>query len=115
MIDNVVGGSPYLTVGSYSGSTYVNGYAGQQGVGNMRYNTSSQKMEVYDGSIWINISQTATVGLSMPAEEAIRWVQDKMEEERSLKKRLEKHPGLKDAYEKFQVMDILCKQEEEAK
>ena len=71
-------------------------------------------MEVYDGSSWISISQTATVGLTMPAEDAIRWAQTKMAEEAALKQRMEKHPGIKDAYEKFQVMDILCKQEEEA-
>ena len=80
--------------------------------GQMRYNTTTQQIEVYDGSSWIGMSQTATVGLSMPAEDAIRWAQTKMAEEADLKLRLEKHPGLKDGYEKFQVMDILCKEED---
>ena len=112
MIKNLSQSGAFMQVSSYyPPQIYGNG----QSAGQVRYNTSTQQMEVYDGNIWIAISQTVTVGLSMPAEEAIRWAQDKMDEERSLKKRLEKHPGLKDAYEKFQVMDILCKEEENVK
>jgi len=33
-----------------SASTYVNNYGGAQGVGNLRFNTSSQCLEVYDGT-----------------------------------------------------------------
>ena len=51
----------------------------------------------------------------MSAEDAIRWTLEKMSEERNLKDRMEKHPALKDAYEKFQLMDILCKEEYEHK
>ena len=110
MIKNLSQSGAYLQVSSYyPPQIYGNG----QSAGQVRYNTSTQQMEVYDGNIWIAISQTATVGLSMPAEEAIRWTQEKMAEERALKDRLEKHPGLKDAYEKFQVMDILCREEDE--
>jgi hypothetical protein len=71
----------------------------------------TQQMEVYDGTNWISITQTDTVGLTMPAEEAIRWAQEKMQDERNLEERMAKHPGLKDAYEKFQMMDILTKEE----
>ena len=83
-----------------------------QSAGEVRYNTATQQMEVYDGTIWISITQTATVGLSSDAEEAIRWAREKMVEEVDLKERMEQHPGLKDAYEKFQMMDILTKEED---
>ena len=108
MIKNLSQSGAFMQVSSYyPPEIYGNG----QSAGQVRYNTSTQQMEVYDGSSWISISQTATVGLTMPAEDAIRWAQTKMAEEADLKLRLEKHPGLKDAYEKFQVMDILCKEE----
>lgn len=109
MIKNLSQSGAFTQVSSYyPPQIYGNG----QSAGQVRYNTSTQQMEVYDGSSWISISQTATVGLTMPAEDAIRWAQTKMAEESALKLRLEKHPGLKDAYEKFQIMDILCKEEE---
>ena len=109
MIKNLSQSGAFMQVSSYyPPQIYGNG----QSAGQVRYNTSTQQMEVYDGSSWISISQTATVGLTMPAEDAIRWAQTKMAEEADLKLRLEKHPGLKDAYEKFQVMDILCKEED---
>ena len=69
-------------------------------------------MQVFDGSNWMNIGTSyATVGLDMSTEEAIQWAKRKMQEERDLKDRMERHPGLKDAYEKFKVMDILTLEE----
>lgn len=107
MINNLSITSPHLTTSSYS-APYI-GNNGQS-AGNMRFNTMTQQMEVFDGSTWINISQNVTMGMTWTAEEAIRWAQEKMEEERALKERMERHPGLKDAYEKFQIMDILSKE-----
>lgn len=103
-----------LTTGIHlTNNTYSHPYVGNngQGAGNVRYNTSTQQMEVYDGAGWLNITQNASIGLDWTAEQAIRWVTDKMAEEANLKERMEKHPGLKDAYEKFKVMDILTKEE----
>ena len=109
MIKNISPIGAFTQVSSYyPPNIYNNG----QGAGNVRYNTSTQAMEVYDGNSWINISQTATISLSMSADEAIRWTLEKMTEERDLKARMEKHPGLKDAYEKFQLLDILTKEED---
>lgn len=82
-------------------------------VGQVRYNPSTQNMEVFDGNMWQIISSGATVGLSYDADSAIRWSLQKMKEEEDLKKRMERHPGLKDAYEKFQILDILTKEEDE--
>ena len=100
--------SPFLTTGSYGGPHIG---ANGQSAGQLRYNTSLQQVEVYDGVAWIMLSQNANVGLSYEAEEVLRWAGYKMREEDALKKRMEKHPGLKDAYEKFQLMDILTKEE----
>lgn len=111
MIKNITQSGAFTQVSSYyPPQIYGNG----QSAGEVRYNTSTQQMEVYDGNSWISISQTATVGLSGEAEEAIRWARATMLEEAALKERMEKHPGLKDAYEKFQIMDILCKEEDAA-
>ena len=47
-----------MQITNTTSSTYINGYSGLQGVGNMRYNTSSQSMEVFDGNNWIMLNMS---------------------------------------------------------
>ena len=69
-------------------------------------------MQVFDGSNWMNISTSyATVGLDSSTEQALHWAKRKMQEEQDLKERMERHPGLKQAYEQFKIMDILTLEE----
>ena len=110
MIKNIASSSAHITVSNpYSPNIYNNG---MMNVGQVRYNTVNQNMEVFDGNMWQGISMATTVGLSYEAEDAIRWAQEKMRDEAELKQRMEKNPGLKDAWEKFQIMDILTKEVE---
>ena len=110
MIKNLSSSSAYVTVSGYSPTTIYNN--GQLNVGQLRYNPNSQNMEVYDGNTWQILSQGVTVGLSWDADSAIRWAIEKQKEEAGLKERMAKHPGLKDAWDKFQMMDILTKESE---
>jgi len=97
MISNVHSTSPYLTVSGGTSSTYVNGYSGAQGVGNMRYNTSMQKVEVFDGANWIQLNMGAvSIGLSGEVESLINWAREKRNEEYKMKEMAEKHPAIKD-------------------
>ena len=97
MIDNITTGSPYLLAGGYNASTYVNNYSGAQGVGNLRWNTSSQKMEVYDGTNWITLNQSnATISLTVEATNILNWARDKMMEEQELENMSKEHPTIKD-------------------
>ena len=78
----------------------------------MRYNTATGNLEIFDGSVWQMMGNSvAQVGLSHEAERILDWARDRMNEDVSLKERLEKYPGLKDAYEKFKILDILTAQE----
>jgi hypothetical protein len=71
------------------------------------------ELEVFNGTGWQSLpSSYATVGLEPTAEEAIKWVMHKMQEEKDLQQRMEKHPGLKSAYEQFRIMDALTLEEE---
>jgi len=70
-------------------------------------------MQVFDGSAWVNIgSSYATVGLDASVQQAVEWARRKMQEEQDLLKRMERHPGLKQAYEQFRIMDILTLEED---
>jgi hypothetical protein len=111
MIKNITSSSNYVTItGVYPPTVYNNG---QVGVGNIRFNPANQSMEVYDGNMWQVMSGGVTVGLSYEADSAVRWAIEKQKAEAELQGRMEKNPGLKDAYEKFQLMDILTKEDRE--
>ena len=98
MIDGISVTSKYMSAhGGHGGTTYINGMHGAQGVGNMRYNTSSQKMEVFDGSAWIIInSNIASVGLTGEAESLLDWAKQKRDEERTLEYLAEENTTIKD-------------------
>ncbi len=111
MIKNIYSGSPSVYVGGQQTPPIYN--TGGSMVGQLRYNPSTQNYEVYDGNTWHVIYNSVPVGLSQEAEDAIRWARDRMQEERELQARMERHPGLKDAYEKFQILDIMTREEDD--
>jgi hypothetical protein len=82
MISNVFPTGRYVQVSGGTASTYVNGYSGAQGIGNMRYNTSSQRMEVFDGSGWVQLNMgSVSVGLNGEAESLLDWAREKCNQE----------------------------------
>ena len=105
----VDGGMPAIpSINSYHASQ-----ASAPFVGSIRYNTTNSNLEIFDGSVWIQYcGNYANVGLTTHAEAILMWAEVKMIEESRLKDRMEKHPGLKDAYERFKIMDILCTEDE---
>lgn len=109
MIKNIYSGSPSVYVGTIQNPPVYSNNGSM--VGQLRYNPSTSNYEVYDGNTWQTIYNSVPVGLNQEAEDAIRWALDRMREEQDLKQRMEQHPGLKDAYEKFQLMDIMTREE----
>jgi hypothetical protein len=100
---------PSIYNSSYGSSNNAQSFSGQ-----VRYNSQAGGMEIFDGSMWQAVGNSITqVGLTAEAERILDWAQKKMLEEFDLKERMEKHPGLKDAYEKFRIMDVLTLEEKE--
>ena len=90
----------YMQVIGGSASTYVNANPGAQGVGNLRFNTSGQRLEVYDGGMWQELNMPhASIGLNPDAEAAIEWAHRQMIEEKRLEILAKKHPAVADAME----------------
>jgi len=112
MIKEVIGSGPFLSVSGGSNFTpYIN--MNNSSAGMTRWNGNSNNFEVYDGSSWMAInSNIAMVGLNNDAVSAISWALKKMEEEQQLKQLMEKHPGLQDAYNRFEIMRLLVTQED---
>jgi hypothetical protein len=78
--------------------------------GDIRYNRNSTSgLDVYDGSCWIPIQQKSySLSLSPEVQKTVDWAQKKMAEEAELKSLMDQHPGLHDAWERFEVMKQLC-------
>ena len=117
MIQHITSNSANLLSSAYS-PPHIN--SNGQTAGQVRYNTSTQCMEVYDGSSWISISQRVSIGLSYGAEEAIRWAHERMTMEEDAKRLAEDHAAvaialenLNKAEEQLRTTIILSKEHNE--
>ena len=120
MIKSISSGGRYLNVyGGSPGTNYINNYSGAQGIGNMRFNTGNQNVEIYDGNGWIQLASAyATVGLDQEAVDLLDWAKAKRDEDRRIEKLIETNPSVKIAYEavvkaqeQLQITTILSKDE----
>lgn len=120
MIKGITGTGQFLTVSNGSSSTYVNGYSGAQGVGNVRFNTTNQNLEVFDGNSWIMLNMSyASVGLTGEAESLLEWAR----QERAARQKAESMAltnvtvadalnRVREAEQQLIVIAALCEQEE---
>ena len=106
MINTIDSRSEYLEGGYTRGGPIFNGIADDSG--KVRYNPQRDSMQTYNGVEWVDLAQSVSIGLSKDAENIMAWAKTKMEQEANLKDAIERHPGLKDAYEKFEIMKMLC-------
>ena len=93
----------------------MNNYSGAQGLGNIRFNTTTQILEVYDGMMWRPMEMsTVNVSLTPDAVEAIAWANQQRGEEMKIKELADKHPAVADqlaavqeAEEKLRMITLL--------
>ena len=95
----ITSATPFIFVGD-AGRSHVGNYG--QAAGMVRFNTSSQHLEAYDGSTWIQIANHQSVGMTQEAIEAIQWARGKITKENQLKELAAKHPGVSDAMQQLQ-------------
>lgn len=112
MISNLNGTAGVMITGGTS-TPWID--MSQPSAGMVRYNGTSQNMEVYNGVSWMAMGSYPTIQLDAHVQEILHWAEKKMREELELEKRMEQHPGLRDAYEKFKVMDVLTQENDNKK
>lgn len=97
MIKNLLSSGKYISVLGGGATNYINNYTGAQGVGNLRFNTVNQTMEVYDGNNWIQLYLgNATIGLNAEAESLLDWAKKKRDEEIEIDLLAAANPTIKD-------------------
>jgi hypothetical protein len=120
MLRTVSGAGRYMMVsGGMPAHTYINSSSGYMNVGDVRYNVQMQRLEVYDGQIWIEIGTGhASVGLTPDAERALDWANRKIEEEAELDRLAASNATIADLIkqkkeldDKIKMVQILTKEE----
>ena len=104
----------YMYVNGGNSSNYINNYSGAQGVGNLRFNTTNQNMEVWDGNTWQTLGMSyATVGLNSEAESLLDWAKRKRDEESAWESLAKDNKAVKIALDNLekarQQLDITAK------
>jgi hypothetical protein len=115
MIKNVYGSGPYLTTLNNGATNYMNNFSGAQGLGNMQFNTTTQRIEVWDGQMWQPLLMTdVSVSLTQEAVDAIAWADQQRQEEMKIKALAEQYPAVADqlaavreAEEKLRMITLL--------
>lgn len=103
MIDAISSSSKHLQVINGEPNTYIPNNAGMQGVGMMRYNTSTQKIEIYDGINWMMLNKsTAFIQLSPETESLLDWAKQKREEEMNWQNLAENNKAVKIALDNLE-------------
>jgi len=105
-----------LTVVGHPLPIYFNPNA--QGAGQVKYNTSSQELEVWDGFTWQPTSSTVTIRFATEVESLLQWAEKKRAEELRFDALSKDHPAIaaaidavKKAEEQLKIITILCKEE----
>lgn len=107
MIKTINGSGRYMMVnGGFPATTYMNTSSGYMNVGDVRFNTNMQRLEVYDGNMWIELSTShASIGLTPDAESAIDWAIKKRHEDMELERLAETNPTIADLINQKKELD----------
>lgn len=109
MIKSINGGNGLQITNNYN--TWPTFYNNPQSTGNtligqVRYNGSSQNLEVYDGNSWlIMTSAYPTIELSPEVQSVVNWARMKMAEEYRIKELAAKHPTVADALKAVELAE----------
>lgn len=81
--------------------------------GIVRWNGLSKRLEVMEQNGWTSLEVSPThISIDARVNNILNWASIKMAEEQRLQVLLDKHPGLKDLQEKFNLMLALVKEHE---
>jgi uncharacterized radical SAM superfamily protein len=107
MIKTVNGAGRYVMVnGGFPATTYINTSSGYMNVGDVRFNTNMQMLEVYDGNRWVEMNTShASVGLTPEAEMALDWAIKKKNEDMVLENLAKSNPTIADLINQKKELD----------
>ncbi len=109
MIKGLRGDQGITVSGGDTAVPYINQNTTNPMTGMMRVWGSD--LQTFDGSSWLNMNSSyATVSLDSELQVLLNWGRRKMLEEQDLQSLMEKHPGLKDTKDRYEVMLALVRE-----
>ena len=106
MIKDIISLDQHLVFNKPS-MTYINPH--NQKAGPLRYNSSLNVIEVYDGFSWVSVATTVSVHLSPEVNSLLEWVKSKRDFESEVKKAAENMPALAHLLEQREEIDSKIK------
>lgn len=97
-------GSEWVQAVTTGSIPYINSYTNQPLCGMVRWNPNLSHLEVYDGTTWHMKTDNAVVDLSEDAKRILEWARLQKIQQEKIDQLMEKHPGLKDLHQRFEVM-----------
>jgi len=80
--------------------------SGYMGVGDLRFNSNSQNVEVYDGQLWRELNTShASIGLTPEAESLLDWAREKRNQEMQIEALSKSNPTIADLVEQKKNLD----------
>lgn len=102
MIKSITTGAHLITTGGSPMMPYIS--PGAQGAGQMRYNTSSNNMEVWDGVTWKELGMGyANIELTGEAVSLLEWARKKRNEELESEQLAKENPIIQDLLEQIKL------------
>jgi hypothetical protein len=106
-ISTISSNNDFLTV--RNDSTYIT--SGGTHSGAVHYNTTINRLEVYNGYNWQSIENATEINLSPYVIEILTWAREKMEREKKINEYAQKYPAVKSIKEEMDLtqdkMDVI--------
>jgi hypothetical protein len=120
MIGHIQQTGKYTAVTGGPASNHINN-SGYMGVGQLQFNTNTQRMEMYNGIDWQPLTLgTYYVGLNPDAEQILDWARNKIHEEQELERLAKDNVAIQDLVkqinekkDQIKMVHILTKKESE--
>ena len=107
MIKTIHSNTSLIYVNSSGSQPYIN--MNNPSAGMVRYNGNSSQLEVYDGSSWMSLNSSVSLGVDSRLETVVNWAMNRMSEEAEEARLRKENPLLQDAYEQYKVTVELVK------
>lgn len=123
MIKHISSSSKHLSISNWGGAT-VNAYPSMPStgaVGMMRWNPTSNGIEVWDGNAWANVTGATEVNLNRDTEELLDWAMKQKTRMERLERLATENVTIRDALENYtraaealDILETLCEKVEQS-
>lgn len=99
MITHIYSANPHIQISAPMNVPYIGPVPN---AGQVRWNTVSNCMEVYNGASWQGIGGSAHISVSAEFTQIMEWAQAEMQRSERIRKLAEKSPTVADALAEFE-------------